>query len=155
MPQLFFGSVAFFPQILFVQNPPNSYGKTSDAIHFDTIVDAILGEFDCGFSSQCVCYENERCSEFLLAQKLNRLRPLAVGVATFSYDKVVPLRGHAFGHFLDILSNMGSDYESHAVQLVQAALYSSCITMNEQNLHGLPTAGRFTSRSGTVLISSC
>jgi len=155
MSQFFFGSISLFPQILFVENPPHGHGKARDAIHLDTILNAIPCELHGSFSPHGVRYEDERCSLIRLAQNFNRVQPLAVSARALGYNQVIALRACALRQFLHILCRVRSDHELHAVQLMQATFYGRYIMVNKQDSRRLPPAARFAGRSGTLLIKTC
>src|SRR6266404_1507049 len=134
MPQAVFGSVAFLAQCFLLQRPTNGYGKMTNAPHFNTIVGASCNELRHRLALQDATDEDKRDLPLRSVQEFQCLCFLPIGAGVLGDNKVISVRGQPFAELLGSYNDLRADREVHFVELLQAAFYFRCVTMDKEDV---------------------
>src|SRR5467141_3295357 len=142
MPQAVFGSVAFLAQCFLLQRPTNGYGKMTNAPHFNTIVGASCNELRHRLTLQDATDEDKRDLPLRSVQEFQCLRFPPIGAGQLGNNKVIGVRAQPLAERLGSYNDLRADREMHLVELLQAAFYFRCVTMDKEDVQRQMSAFR-------------
>jgi hypothetical protein len=134
MPQAVFGPVALVAQGLLIQSSKNGYGKMTNVPHFDAIVGSSCNELRHGLALEKATDEDERDLPLRSVQEFQCLRFLPIGAGVLGDNKVIGVRAQPFAKLLGSTNYLRAHREVHVVELLNAARYFRCVTMNKEDV---------------------
>src|SRR2546422_10858052 len=134
MPQAVLGSAAFLAQCFFLQRLMNGYRKMTNAPHFNAIVGASCNELRHRLTLHGATDEDKRDGPLRSVQEFQRLRFLPIGAGVLGDDKVIGAGAQPFAKLLGSSNDLRAGREMYLVELLQAALYFHCTTMNKEDV---------------------
>src|SRR6267143_4024070 len=127
-------SVAFIAQCFLSQRPMNGDGKMTNAPHFNAIVGASCNELRHRLTLQDTTDEDKRDLPLRSVQEFQCLRFLPIGAGQLGNNKVIGVRGQPLAELLGSYNDLSADREMYLVELLQAALYFHCVTMDKEDV---------------------
>src|ERR1700675_3792802 len=140
MPQLFFGLLALFAQIVVTEGSTNGYRKVSNVIHFNAIGGALRNYCRHGFRLHRACQEDAGNPPVTQMEDFQRVRSLPVQCWVFSEHHVIVFRLQASSKLLRSQNYVCADLKMRPPERLRAMLYMRGITMNKQDSQGQPSA---------------
>src|SRR6266851_2837838 len=134
MPQADLGSVACVAQCFLIQRPVNGHGKMTNVTHFNAIVGASCDELRHRLALQDATDEDKRDLSLRPGQEFQCLRFLPIGAGVLGDNKVIGVRDQPFAKLLGSYNYLRADREMYPVELLQAALYFRCVTMDKEDV---------------------
>jgi len=142
MPQVVLGSVAFIAQCFLLQRPMNGYGKVTNVAHFNAIVGPSGNELRHRLTLQYATDEDQRDLHLRSVQEFQCLRFHPIGAGILGDNQVIGVRAQPLAELLGSDNGLRADREMHLVELLPAALYFRCVTMNKEDVQRRKSAFR-------------
>src|SRR6267154_5968507 len=142
MPQADLGSIAFIAQRFLIQSPMNSYGKMTNVTHFNAIVSASCNELRHRLTLQDATDEDKRNLPLRSVQQFRCLRFPPIGAGQLGNNKVIGVRAQPLAEPLGSYNDLRADREIHLVELLPAAFYFRCVTMDKEDVQRRMSAFR-------------
>src|SRR5882762_1703262 len=142
MPQAVFGPVALVAQRLLIQSSKNGYGKMTNVAHFDAIVGSSCNELRHGLALENATDEDQRDLPLRSVQEFQCLRFLPIGAGVLGDNNVIGVRAQPFAKLLGSTNYLRAHREVHVVELLYAARYFRCVTMNKEDVQRRMSAFR-------------
>src|SRR6266403_3999948 len=142
MPQADLGPVAFLAQCFFLQRLMNGYGKVTNVTHFNAIVGASCNELRHRLPLQDATDEDKRDLPLRSVQEFQCLRFLPIRAGVRGDNKVIGVLAQVFAKLLGSNNDLRTDREVHFIELLQAAFYFRCVTVDKEDVQRRMSAFR-------------